>query len=485
MTVKVHYFPLGGGLDLTTPPLSIAPGRLLTGCNYEPGTSGGYRRIEGFERFDGRTSPSAATYWTLRFELGSAEVIQGETVIGATSGATGKALVDGILEQGLYANADARGFLVLLDTSGTFAPGEAVKVGNVTRCFASSHQLERGTVDEEADALWLQQVRNILRGRIQALPGSGCVRGVWLYKGIAYAFRDDAAGEQCVMHRSSSTGWQPCDLGERLGFQAGVLPFAENEALLGMTSGASATIKRIVVTTGHWETEDAAGRLILYNVVGDFVDGEAIHSTQGAATASGVNAVQTLSAGGRFEFVNHNFFGHVSSVRMYGVNGIDPGFEWDGEVFVPILTGMAEDRPTHLAAHTKHLFFSFSGGSLQHSGTGEPLEWQVSIGAGEMALGDEMTGMLPVVGGVLTLFCRNATYALYGTSSADWRLDLLSGESGAIPWTLQDMGRPVYLDDRGVRQLSAVQEFGDFHAGTLSHVIQPWLAAKMGQALSS
>ncbi|MBF0136133.1 MAG: hypothetical protein H7833_05755 [Magnetococcus sp. DMHC-1] len=485
MTVKTHYFPLGGGMDLITPPLAIVPGRLLTGCNYEPGPGGGYRRIEGFERFDGQTAPSATCYWILRYELGIAMVAKGDLVTGSLSGATGMALADGILESGSHANADAIGYLVLGDVVGTFESEETLEVMAQPVAVASGSQHERGIADEVKDALWLQEARSIARERIQPLPGSGVVRGVWLYSGTTYAFRDDAEGTQCLMYRSSPSGWQACNLGEILFFHGGTLAFAEGESLLGMTSGASATIKRILVTSGNWETDDAEGRLVLYDVLGTFADAEAIHSTMGAAFADGENFPQVLLPGGRFECVNHNFFGHAATRRMYGVNGVNPGFEWDGEVFTYILTGMLDDRPTHLAAHAKHLFFSFPGGSLQHSGIGEPLDWQVSIGAGEIALGDEITGMLATVGGVMAIFCRNATHALYGTSSADWRLDLLSGESGAIPWSIQDMGRPIYLDDRGLRQLSAVQEFGDFQAGTLSQEVQPWFAFRSGLVLAA
>lgn len=49
---------LDGGLDLVTPPLFVEPGRLVDCLNYECVDKVGYKKIEGFERYDG--GPSTA-----------------------------------------------------------------------------------------------------------------------------------------------------------------------------------------------------------------------------------------------------------------------------------------------------------------------------------------------------------------------------------------------------------------------------------------
>lgn len=49
---------LDGGLDLVTPPLFVEPGRLVDCLNYECVDKSGYKKIEGFERYDG--GPSTA-----------------------------------------------------------------------------------------------------------------------------------------------------------------------------------------------------------------------------------------------------------------------------------------------------------------------------------------------------------------------------------------------------------------------------------------
>jgi hypothetical protein len=45
------------------------------------------------------------------------------------------------------------------------------------------------------------------RAAIQAVPGEGPIRGVWVYKGVVYAFRNAVGGASCVMWASSGAGW--------------------------------------------------------------------------------------------------------------------------------------------------------------------------------------------------------------------------------------------------------------------------------------
>jgi len=116
-----------GGEDLATPLFSKKPGSLKRSENFECDLGGRYRRIDGYERFDGHTSPSAASYSVLKFDQGEIEVSEDDTVTGATSGATGKALIDGVLESGTYAGTDAVGYLVLTELSGTFQNNEDFK----------------------------------------------------------------------------------------------------------------------------------------------------------------------------------------------------------------------------------------------------------------------------------------------------------------------------------------------------------------------
>lgn len=120
------YFPLTGGLDLVTSPLKVEPGKLLSSSNYEQGILGGYTRIQGFERIDGRPIASEASYWLLNFDSGGLVEVEAESqAVGQTSGATGRVLLV-VLTSGTWAGGDAAGYVIFYNVSGTFQDDEEV-----------------------------------------------------------------------------------------------------------------------------------------------------------------------------------------------------------------------------------------------------------------------------------------------------------------------------------------------------------------------
>lgn len=206
-------------------------------------------------------------------------------------------------------------------------------------------------------------------------------------------------------------------------------------------------------------------------------------------TATGWVAVTTptpLAAGGKYQFVNFAFTGSSASKKMYGCDGVNPAFEFDGTGFVQIATGMAVDTPRHIAAHKNHLFLAFEGGSVQHSAVGDPINWTLAGGAAELGVGAEITGMESVQGNVLSIFSDDRVNALYGTSAADWDLRLISNKGGAGDGTVVPMDNDIYfLNDAGVTNLQAVQTFGDFETSNLSRMVKPYLDSRLGSAVAA
>ena len=124
--------PLLGLLDLISPAVRTNAGSAVAAVNYEPHARG-FRRIDGYERFDGQPAPSAASYSALNFTNGTATITTGQTVTGATSGATGKALIDAVVSTRAYGTSETAGYLVPTTVSGTLLPGEDLQVGGVTK----------------------------------------------------------------------------------------------------------------------------------------------------------------------------------------------------------------------------------------------------------------------------------------------------------------------------------------------------------------
>lgn len=476
MPQQTAYFPLGGGLDLITPAIALKPGFAIASLNYEP-VANGYRRCGGFERFDGRVKPSEAPYYQLNFDTGSALFSAGNTVTGLTSGATGVVLANGTVTSGDVAAGNAAGYLGLGAVSGTFVDNEELQVGGVTRALANGTTAE-GAAPTVADGIaWLLQATANARALIQVVPGSGPVRGVWVYNGSIYAFRDNAGGTAGVMHKSSAAGWVAQSLGFTLDFTSGGTYEPQvGDIITGATSGATATLTAVVKTSGSYSAGDAAGYYVFTSATGTFqAENLNIGANLNVATIAGDKVATTLPAGGRYEFINHNFYGTSSLERMYGCNGVGRAFEWDGATFVPIRTGQTNDTPHRIAENKNHLFLAFPGGMVDFSSIGAPREWLVVTGAGEFGMGSEITDFIPNNFGALTVLAEGKIANVYGSSSSDFQLQTISDEAGAVPFTANKVGEALYMDARGLRKLSTTAAFGNFNIGTLTQMVKPLL----------
>jgi len=471
MSQTTRHYPLGGGLDLVTPAIAMPAGKAVGCLNYEA-TSNGYRRMDGYERFDGRTRPSKAGYWLLAYADGVALFSEGDVVEGATSGASGIVL-------DVVGNI-AAGAIVLAEVAGTFVDGEDLEVASVLRAVASGTANLSGADNDADDSAWRQAAIELARSNIAAVPGSGPVRGVWLYRGDVYAFRDDPGGTAGEMWKATAAGWASVPLGIRVPFTSGgTHEPAEGDTITGATSTATLVIGRIVVKSGTWSGGDAAGYIVATGTTGTFTNGE--NANIGGETdvlTLGPVTANTLAPGGRYEFTNHNFYARADWDRMYGVSGVGPAFEFDGTVFAPILTDNADDKPFLIAEHRNHLFLGFAGGSVQHSATGDPMDFRVITGGAEIGFGQELTGFIPDYAGVLVILGRNKVALLSGNDPSDWVLDPFANDAGAMPWTAQKVGRALYVDDSGVRDMATTQRFGDFTVGTVTELIKPLLDVK-------
>lgn len=363
-------------------------------------------------------------------------------------------------------------------TGGPFVDDEDLDVSSTVFSQAVGANVVNGESDAALDAAYGALAQAAATSAL-AVPGSGPVRGVWMHEGTVYAFRDNTGGTQCDMWESTAGGWVQVTLNDVVHFDAGdgTEP-SEGDTLDGVSSTATAAIKRIVKTSGTWGV-DAAGYFVLGTVTnGPYTNDEVLNvSAARVADADGASAVPTLVAGGRYEFRSENFYGHESKHRMYGVDGKNYGFEYDKDegVFTQIETGMTTDTPIHLAVHNGHLFYGFPGGSVQLSGDGAPLSWTVITGATEIGIGDEISGFNEEVGNSLFIFSRNSTFVLQGNTRANFDLDDFNINAGAAEGSLQRIGLGCYFDDRGFTTILQTQRSGsvNFQENTVSELIQP------------
>lgn len=448
---------IAGGMDIVGSPIYAKPGRARIAYNYEWSTGGGLERIAGIEPFDGRPSPSAAVYVYLECSATIAGISLGDTVDGATSGASGKV----VYLSGAY--------IGLTRVTGSFEL-EDLEVSAVVKATLSNLS---PAVDGFLDNTLAKLAADDYQADITKVPGSGRVRGIAILNSEVYAWRDNAGATAMAIHKATSSGWDEVEMFHQISFTAGSTEYEEADTL---TQGsATSTVKRVVLESGSWGAGTAAGRLIITAPSGG-VFSAGVAAGGGVCTLSGASAIIALAPGGRVRTHAYTFTASLADKRLYGCDGVNPEFEFDGVVYVPLNTGMGSIRATAVQCHKLHVFFGYRG-SLQHSAIGNPYVWSAVFGAGELGTGDEITNLLSVGGNTdaaaLMVLCQNALAVLYGSSSADWRLDPLSRISGAQADSAQDIGGVVALDTPGVMRYPYTRNFGNFAWDTVSMDIQP------------
>ena len=466
--VMSDYIQLTGGLDEVTPPYQRKTGRTRAMQNFEVDIHGGYARTVGYERFDGRTAPSSASYGTINLTITGA-LAAGNTITGVTSAATAVVLA--------VVTSSMPNYLVVTKITGTFQSGEVLNVGGTPRGTTSSTMSLNTASTPLLRATYKNLAADNYRADIAAIPGSGRVLGVVMHLDVVYGFRNNVGGTAADLYKSTTSGWTAVALGRELAFTSGgTTEIAEGDTITGATSGATAVITRVVLTSGTWAGGAAAGKFIFASQTGTFqAENLNVGASTNLATIAGNSTAITLLPSGRYSFVKENFGGAANTKRVYGADGVNRGFEFDGTVFVPIDTGMTTDTPLHVYAHKQQLFFSFDG-SAQHSSPGEPYVWDPIVGASEIGLGDTISGFASqpgsADGGALAIFTRNRLQILYGSGVVDWSLTPYRQEIGAYPYTIQDVGFTMFLDDRGITDLQTSQEYGNFAHNAVSDQIR-------------
>lgn len=472
--VKYEVIKLQGGLDQVTPTLSLRPGVARRAANFECSVNGGYTRIAGYERFDGRPSPSAATYTILACTLTGAVAID-DALVGVTSAATAKVIaIDGSR-------------LIVTREVGAFLANESIEVGMAP--VGVVDEIFGVSPDGFLDATYRNLAADDYRADIQAVPGTGPILGVAYYNGTVYAWRNNSADTEALLYESSGSGWQVVDLGYELRFDTGTAEIFAGDTVTGATSGATGVVSRVVVQDGSWASTDAEGRLILSVTTGTFQTGESLEvAAAPMAIGRGTADAITLAKDGRYETVIANFGGGVANYRLYGCDGKNRAFEFDGTVFVPIETGMTADTPDHVAFHKQHLFLSF-GASLQFSALGDPYQWTPLLGAGELAMNAPVTNLIALPGdqtsGALGVYTRRDTSVLYGSDSQDFQLAAFNTGTGAIAYTAQNMDQAYVLGDRGIMSLGTTLNFGNFLPASLTMNLRPFLTGRLTLAVGS
>ena len=181
--LQSSYFPFEGGVNLVEPALSMRAGELVAANNFEVDVRGRYRRLDGYERFDGQTLPSEIIFYRIPFTAGHARdsvfdmafstafdmqiPSVGDLVKGASSGAIGSVLSISVEDitgdsssgsffpltafspafvreefRGTDSGGNAEGYVYFVIITGTLQDGEILYFLNKDSAFGAAFNVE-------------------------------------------------------------------------------------------------------------------------------------------------------------------------------------------------------------------------------------------------------------------------------------------------------------------------------------------------------
>lgn len=193
MATEVKYIPMRGGLDLVSSPLAMDEGRIIEGTNFEQiFGKNGYRRIDGYERYDGRPTPSETLYYTLPLVSGPGAIAVNDIITGASASAE-VALV--------YPD-----HLIIFNLTGNWTANEDIQVTAVTQAQAAAAAAV-GTLADANHLNSLKIAQDRQRDNIGKPPGSGAILGLHVFKGVCYCVRNAADGNSATLYKATGAGW--------------------------------------------------------------------------------------------------------------------------------------------------------------------------------------------------------------------------------------------------------------------------------------
>lgn len=482
MTTKIEYGGLSGGLDLLSGALNIKPGMLL-GCeNFEQlfGVQG-YRRIPGYERFDGRPAPHEARYHVLEFASGSQALVQGDALDNGL-GATARVL-QVRLDSGSYGGGDAEGVIYAVALSGVWTDGDPIKVG-ATQVATLAEDARMGAMSDGDYLRRMHDARELIRADIQKVPGEGPVRGVGVFGGKVVAARNDVGNVTASLYASSITGWNK--------IRGGLLPHGKFQFTVANFSGASTTMALFGCDGKNspfkWDGTTFTLMAPIFGSQGTSTTSLAVAT--GAQTFTVVEAARSWKTGeplviwSRANAANQmigtvtSYTGSTLMMDVTAVGGSGTFADWE--------IGRADDTdvPYLITAHKDHLFLAYPKGQLQTSNLGDPMTYTTS--AALFGMGDELTGLVSMRGDKLGIFCRGKVAMLDGSSVATWAMQDYSKSAGAKMGTACETGgNALFLDARGLTSLQATQAYGDFEPAIFSRNVKPLMDAAQQTAVAA
>ena len=422
-----------GGLITNLSPLqqgTQAPGSARILRNFEPSVEGGYRRIEGFDKYDSNIIPPyGAPVVHGASQTGTTLIIAAchtTPVAGDTLEITGVSGTYTIASGGVSFDATNNRATLTLTTSMASSPDNAAAVTFKT---TTSNYLAIGL------AAWEDSVVVCKNADIFKSGGSGFTKiNVPVY------------GTVLVNGGSQSGGTLAID---------------------GLTSAPQAG-----------DAFKIAGVDLIYTVTANATvssGGATININPNLASSPANDAAITFlstsrETAGKTRFAKYNFSGTEKIVLVDGVN--KPAI-YDNTTFTVLLDAPTDVIGASVVAEVKNHIFFAKASTITFTAPYTDNDFSAANGSGAIDVGGTITA-LAVFREQLIIFTETSIHQLTGNTIADFTLQPITTDIGCIDSdTVQEIaGDIMFLGPDGLRLLSGTDRIGDFGLASVSKTIQ-------------
>jgi hypothetical protein len=427
---QTYAFEFKGGLLSSLSPLQQginAPGSARLLKNFEPSTDGGYRRIEGFDKYDSAFVPAYGL-----------PKVHG-------SGQTGTTLVLG----NIYTTPVAGDTITIAGVTGTYTIASAgVSYDSTNKRVTLT--LTASMASSPAD-----------KAAVTFTSHTGVVKGVAAWESTVIAYRNND------VYKSTGSGWTKINIpsyGTVLVNGAG-------------QTGSSLAVDGLTDVPQVGDTFTLAGVEKIYTVTATPT------VTSGGATLSINPALASSPAdNAAVTWLSVNYTGGIklrtakyrtnSVDKIVGVNGTNYPFIWNDTTFTSLDTNTDLLGSDFVVFHKNQLFFA-NEDKLIFTAPYTDTDFTAANGAGVISVGALITGII-VFREALIIFTDKSISQLVGNTVSDFNLQPITRNVGCVATdTIQEIGGDImFLGPEGLRLLSATDRTGDFNLGVVSKPIQ-------------
>lgn len=489
-----------GGLITNLSPLqqgTNAPGSARILRNFEPSVEGGYRRVEGYDKYDSVIIPPygapvvhgdgqsgtglilAAIHTTP--EAGDVFSLDGGLVAGAAQ--TGTSLdVDGLdvapsADDTFTIDGDDTVYTVsaataLAGTASTLTISPELTVSPADNAVLTfRYTIASGGVTYDATN---NRATLTLDETMVVNPSNGdtatfiSTTSNYLALGLA-AWEDSAiVSKNADIYKTGSNGFTKINVPDY------GTPLVNG----GSQTGSSLAIDGLDSAPQAGDAFKIAGIDLIYTVTANATvtsGGATLAINPALASSPANNAVITFlstsrESANKTRFAKYNFNG---TEKIAIVDGLNEPALYDDSTFTVLLDAPTDVIGATFVAEVKnHLFFA-KGTTLTFTAPYTDTDFTVANGSGNINVGGRITA-LTVFRQQLIIFTENSIHQLTGSTIADFSLQPITTDIGCIDSdTVQEIGGDVmFLGPDGLRLLSGTDRIGDFGLAVVSKTIQ-------------